>query len=117
MKLKPAFIITILILFMIFHCCIYTSIGCFLTKTIQGKQPVYCVGCGTDESYGHVWVMCDGKFLEPSTLNLYHYKNVQYEHPAIAYTTTKDLTNNVDLLSPFYIDWKLIKTKLKSIVG
>lgn len=111
-KLKTIFLFFILILFVVFHCCIYTSICCFTTHSLIGNQPVYCIGGTVNSSCEHVWVRCDDKCFEPSTLNLYHYRYVPYKHPTQTYTTTKELIENVNLASPFYVDWKFIKTQL-----
>jgi hypothetical protein len=82
-----------------------------------GGEPLYCVGGAPNSSCGHCWVECDNRSLEPSTFDLYHYKYVPYHSPPKTYSTTKEFVDNVDLSSPFYIDWKKIKTKLKSIGG
>lgn len=84
-------------------CCIYTAITAYLILSTLGLSPVYCVGYVREvdgENHYHAWVRVGSYDLEQSTLNIQHYKAVNYSEPDVTFNSTPSFINRMDMLSP-----------------
>ena len=99
------FLLTACVLYFVcVKCCIYTAIILFVVLSSIGMTPEYCVGYVKEvdgKNHYHSWIRINSYNIEQSTLNMHHYKAVNYDSPVIMFEDTKHFVDRVDMWSPF----------------